>query len=92
MSVARLEQPVTAAPIQKTKSRSEFLQSWRRFRANRVALVGMVFIVLLCLVAIFANVVVPYDPNYSYPGMRGEGPSWEHPMGFDHIGRDLMAR
>ena len=92
MSVAQLEQVVTNAPLQRSKSRSEWSQSWRRFRANRAALIGLFFIILLCILAIFANVLVPYDPNYSYPGMRGMGPSWGHPMGFDHIGRDLMAR
>jgi ABC-type dipeptide/oligopeptide/nickel transport system permease subunit len=92
MTVARLDQRMVAAPAPETKSRSELLQSWRRFRANRAALVGLIFIVLICIGAVLANVLVPYDPNYSYPGMRGVGPSWEHPLGFDHIGRDLMAR
>ena len=92
MTVARLEQPVAAATVRETKSRSEWMQSWRRFRANRVAVVGLLFLVLICIGALLANVVVPYDPNFSYPGMRGVGPSLEHPLGFDHIGRDLMAR
>lgn len=92
MSVARLEQPVAAAPVRETKSRSEWMQSWRRFRANRAALAGMVFILIICLGALFADLLIPYDPTFSYPGMRGVGPSWEHPLGFDHIGRDLMAR
>jgi peptide/nickel transport system permease protein len=92
MTVARLDQPVVAAPVHEAKSRSELLQSWRRFRANRAALVGLFFIVVICVGALLANVQVPYDPNFSYAGMRGVGPSWEHPLGFDHIGRDLFAR
>jgi peptide/nickel transport system permease protein len=36
---------------------------------------SLLFIGLICLMALFANVIVPYDPTYSYPGMRGEGPS-----------------
>ncbi|MCC6457539.1 MAG: ABC transporter permease [Caldilineaceae bacterium] len=92
MSVARLEQRVNAAPVRETKSRSEWMQSWRRFRANRAAVVGLVFLILICIGALFAHLLVPYDPTFSYPGMRGVGPSWEHPLGFDHIGRDLLAR
>ena len=92
MTVARLEQPVVTAPVRETKGRSELMQSWRRFRANRAAVVGLVFIVIICIGALFANLLIPYDPTHSYPGMRGAGPSWEHPLGFDHIGRDLMAR
>lgn len=92
MTVARLEQPVVSAPVRQTKSRSELMQSWRRFRANRAAVVGMVFIVIICIGALLANVLIPYDPTFSYPGMRGAGPTWEHPLGFDHIGRDMLAR
>jgi ABC-type dipeptide/oligopeptide/nickel transport system permease subunit len=92
MTVARLEQPVSAAPHRETKSRSEWMQAWRRFRANRAALVGLGFIILVCIVALLADLLIPYDPTFSYAGMRGVGPSWEHPLGFDHIGRDLMAR
>ncbi len=92
MTVARLEQPVAAAPVRETKSRSELAQAWRRFRANRAAVAGLVFLALICAGALLAHVIVPYDPNYSYAGMRGVGPSWEHPLGFDHIGRDLMSR
>lgn len=92
MTVARLEQPVVSVRTREVKSRSEFVQAWRRFRANRAAVVGLVFIVILCIIAIFAHLLVPYDPNYSYPGMRGATPTMEHPFGFDHIGRDLMAR
>ena len=68
-------------------------RAWRRFAANRVALVGLVVVVLLCLVAIFANVIAPYSPTEDiFRGMRGVGPLWEHPMGFDHLGRDLLSR
>jgi ABC-type dipeptide/oligopeptide/nickel transport system permease subunit len=93
MTVAQLDQPPrVAAPVQQTKSRSEARQAWRRFRANRAAVFGLVFIGLVCLIALLANVLIPYDPTYSYPGMRGQGPSLAHPMGFDHIGRDLLSR
>ena len=92
MSVAQLEQPVMGAPLKQTKSRSELTQSWRRFRANRAAVIGLCFIFFVCFLAIFANLLMPYDPYHSYPGMRGVGPSLAHPMGFDHIGRDLMTR
>jgi peptide/nickel transport system permease protein len=92
MTTANLARPVGVAEPRAAKSRSELLQSWRRFRANRAAVVSLVFLALVCAMALLANVLVPYDPTYSYPGMRGIGPSWEHPLGFDHIGRDLLAR
>lgn len=65
----------------------------RRFFANRAAVAGLVTVVLLCLVAIFANLVAPYHPNNDiFRGMRGVAPSWQHPFGFDHLGRDLFSR
>ncbi|MEM6282909.1 MAG: ABC transporter permease, partial [Chloroflexota bacterium] len=74
------------------EQRSEWSRGWRRFTANRVAVVALVFLVLLCLMAIFADVLVPYDPIEVVSGKRGEGPSLAHPLGWDHVGRDLMSR
>ncbi len=93
MAVAPMQQTQRAVVAAKpTKRRSEWMQSWRRFRSNQAAVVGMSFIVLICFVAIFANWLIPYDPTFSYQGMRGVGPSLAHPLGFDHIGRDLLSR
>ncbi len=72
--------------------RSEVRQSWRRFRANRAALVGLAFIILVILMAVFADYLSPYDPLEIVSGMRGVAPSREHPMGWDHVGRDLLSR
>lgn len=92
MTAARLETPVTVPPARATQDRSEWMQAWRRFRANRAALVGLLLILVVCVAALLAQVIIPYDPTFSYPGMRGTGPSPAHPLGFDHIGRDLLAR
>lgn len=75
-----------------SEHRSEAARVWRRFSNNRMAIVGLVIIFLLCVMAIFAPAIAPYDPYESFRGMRGVGPSWEHPMGFDHVGRDLLSR
>jgi len=73
--------------------RSELWQAWRRFKTNRMALIGLTVIILICLMAIFADYVAPYDPVEDiFRGMRGVEPSWEHPLGFDHLGRDLLSR
>jgi peptide/nickel transport system permease protein len=74
------------------RHRSEILRGWRRFRANRAALVGMVFIILIILMAVFADVISPYDPIEIVSGKRGVAPSRDHPLGWDHVGRDLLSR
>jgi peptide/nickel transport system permease protein len=73
--------------------RSELSRAWRRFRANRIALIGLVLITVICLMAIFADYIAPYDPIEDiFSGKRGEASSLEHPLGFDHLGRDLLSR
>lgn len=73
--------------------RSEWSQAWRRFRANRIAVAGLVVILLLTLMAIFAPFLSPYDPiDEIFRGMRGGSPNPAHPFGYDHLGRDLLSR
>ena len=49
----------------------------------------MLFVVL---VAIFANVLAPYDPLRSNFRARLRAPNAEHWFGTDHFGRDLLSR
>lgn len=53
---------------------------------------GLVFIVVMALLAIFAPQVSPYDPlAIDYGGML-DAPSWQHWMGTDSYGRDVLTR
>lgn len=83
-----------ATGVSKGRERGRWdTRAWRRFAANRVALVGLVVVTLLCLMAVFAGFIAPHSPTDDiFRGMRGVGPSWAHPMGFDHLGRDLLSR
>ena len=82
-------------------ARSPLELFWRRFRQDRVAIAGLVFIVLLLLVAIFAPLIVkvlglpgPNQQNINNLDSFGAptGPSAAHPMGVDELGRDVMSR
>jgi peptide/nickel transport system permease protein len=82
-------------------ARSPFELFWRRFRADRVALVSAVFIILLILVAIAAPLVVsvlgvpgPNVQNTNALDAFGSptGPSGAHPFGVDQLGRDVLSR
>jgi len=53
---------------------------------------GLIFIVVMALVAVFAPLVTPYDPlTVDYGGMLA-APSWQHWMGTDSFGRDVFSR
>lgn len=52
----------------------------RRFLANRMAIVGLVVVLALVALAVFAPQIAPHHPNDDiFRGMRGVGPSWSTP-------------
>lgn len=63
-----------------------------RFRKNYLAVASLVFIVLLTLAAAFAPALVPHNPTTQNLTQRLEGPSTEHWMGTDDLGRDVFSR
>ena len=70
----------------------------RRFAAfrsvfqDRSAVAGLAILVLVTLVAIFANVIAPYDPTELDPTANLASPSRDHWLGTDNLGRDLFSR
>ena len=64
----------------------------RRLRKNRLAMAGGVVILLLCLVAVFADVLAPLPYTKTTFGRLNEAPSREFPLGTDQVGRDLLSR
>lgn len=67
----------------------------RRFRRNRLSLVGLGIIIFLALVAIIGPFVAPYPEDATgavHMGQRLQGPSGDHLMGTDEVGRDVLSR
>jgi ABC-type dipeptide/oligopeptide/nickel transport system permease subunit len=64
---------------------------WRRFRRNRLAMVGLVLLVALVLLAVFAPLVAPYSITERTSEFR-QPPSADHWFGTDRIGRDVFSR
>lgn len=65
---------------------------WRLFRKNRPAMIGLVMLIFILLVAIFADVIVPYEKALEVSSDWLQPPSAEHIFGTDNVGRDLFAR
>ncbi|MEG0019764.1 MAG: ABC transporter permease [Oscillospiraceae bacterium] len=65
---------------------------WERLVQNKVAVFGIVVIVLLIVMAIFAPLIAPYGIDEQNLAMKLQGPSAEHIMGTDNFGRDVFSR
>jgi len=67
-------------------------ETWRRFKANRLALAGGVIVALLFVVSFAAPLISPHDPNAFHLKRVLEPPSTKHLLGTDELGRDVLAR
>jgi len=67
---------------------------WKRFKGNRMAVIGLVVLVILALTAIFAPLIAPYgiSERVTGAGAYRASPSWHHLFGTDTIGRDVFSR
>src|SRR6266542_2818378 len=82
---------VAAAPSAAATT-SLWRDAWRRLRRNKLAVVGGVTVILLCLVAIFANALAPQSYTKANFGNIYEFPNREFPLGTDQLGRDVLSR
>jgi peptide/nickel transport system permease protein len=76
------------------KARQETLSLlfWKRFRKNKLALLGAVIVLFLFVVAVSAPWIAPYDPGQIQIKRVLEEPSAKHPFGTDPLGRDVFSR
>jgi peptide/nickel transport system permease protein len=71
---------------------SQRQRAWRTFRSNRTAVIGLGLVVAIVLVAIFAPLIAPHDPNQQSTINRLAPPSAAYPLGRDDFGRDILSR
>lgn len=77
---------------QQSNPQSELSRIWRSFRRNRLALLGLVTVIVLGLIALLGPQIAPYD--YTAQDVRNSlsPPSAEHWFGTDQWGRDIFSR
>ena len=88
------------AVVANKKQRSLWQEAWRRFRKNRMAMVGLVFLSILVIIAVGTMVIDLVTQNGIYNNYvinqdlvnRLKGLSLEHPFGQDEFGRDMLLR
>ncbi|MBI3458210.1 MAG: ABC transporter permease [Candidatus Rokubacteria bacterium] len=69
-----------------------FLEGWRRFRRHRAAMLGLALLLLLLILALAAPLLTSYDPERQRLSEVLRPTSAAHPLGTDHLGRDMLAR
>ena len=66
--------------------------AWRRLRRNRLALAATIYLAFLVVVALVALVKTPYSYFEVGVGIPYHGPSADHLLGLDSLGRDTLSR
>lgn len=74
------------------QSKTFVKDSWDRFRKNKLAMAGLVFLTLMVLGAIIVPMVSPYGYSEQNMALRNALPSLEHPFGTDKLGQDILVR
>ncbi|MBA3787203.1 MAG: ABC transporter permease [Actinobacteria bacterium] len=92
MSLAELE----AREIQLESPSGLWSEAWQRLRKNPGALIGFALVVTFVLVAAFAPLLAPYEPREINLSLLRDGccpgPSGDHLLGVDELGRDELSR
>lgn len=74
------------------KSINYWTAAWRRFKRNKMALAGLIFICFIFFTSIAAPLIAPYkyyEPHYEYAFSK---PSLKFLFGTDDLGRDMLSR
>ncbi|MEA9389920.1 dipeptide ABC transporter permease DppC [Acerihabitans sp. TG2] len=85
---------VTGAPAPMTP----FQEFWHYFTRNKGAVIGLIYIVLMFVIAIGAGFLAPHEPAQQFrdallrPPVWMEGGSWQFILGTDDVGRDILTR
>ncbi len=89
---------VAPLPSARSRSQREWVTLLRRLVRRRTALFGMLVFLGVLVAAVLAPLVSPFDPLEQDIGQRLRSPGWQdaqgrvHPLGTDHLGRDILAR
>ncbi|MFB3052397.1 MAG: ABC transporter permease [Dehalococcoidia bacterium] len=81
------------ATEQPLAQRSLWRDAARRLLRNRLAVVGLVVVLTMVVLAVFAGQIAPHDPNAqdcATGALRGS--SSDHPLGTDAVCRDVLSR
>ena len=74
------------------ESKTFFKDAWGRFKKNKLALFGLIFLAIMVFGAIFVPMLSPYTYEGQDLASKNLLPCLAHPFGTDKLGRDIMVR
>lgn len=89
---------MTTETTQAPQPRTPLQEFWHYFSDNKGAVAGLCFIIIICLMAIFADFVAPHSASDQVrealllPPAWLEGGDWAYILGTDDVGRDILSR
>lgn len=80
-----------SSPAILRRSIDRYRELWMIFKTNKWGLAGLIMLIIITAMAVFANYIAPYDPNSS-TGPSFQPPSREHLLGTDDMGHDIFSQ
>ncbi|MCR3955653.1 MAG: ABC transporter permease [Gudongella sp.] len=74
------------------KSTGPWIEVWKRLKRSKMAIFGLVIIILLIGMAIFADYIAPYPFDEQNLMNTFQSPNSDHLFGTDEFGRDILSR
>jgi oligopeptide transport system permease protein len=97
--MATVTRPLPGQVVREHRSAGLWGDAWGRLRKNRLAVLGLIMVIILLFLGIFGPFLAPWP--YAYQDLKavvagGSGPlppgTPGHPLGTDQLGRDLLSR
>jgi len=70
--------------------KSNLIEFWRVYKQRKTAVFGLAIVAVFVLAIVFAPYIAPYDPSLRI-GAAFESPSWQHLLGTNDIGVDILS-
>ncbi|MGL4654504.1 MAG: oligopeptide ABC transporter permease [Sarcina sp.] len=78
--------------IKKEKIESPWTLAFKRLKKNKLAMAGLFILLTLIVIVVVGPMIYPHDHiSIDYTKIY-QKPSWQHPLGTDNVGRDVLAR
>lgn len=88
-----------AQELKPVKGTSLWKDAWKRLLKNKLAVFGMIVVILMVIAVIIGPPIIKAATGFEYDTQPADGnllksfpPSFQHPMGTDDAGRDILAR